>query len=288
MQRAAASGRAIEAAEFELRFTDGDRRHPLGNAFPLFDPSEVVKGAEGAFLDITERKRAEDQVRLLMREVNHRSKNMLTLVQAVARQTAASEPKTSSTASPSACRRLPQARTFAVKSAWRGVDLSELVQLSQLAHFKDAGDRKTALSFKARALRLPHRRRKPSRMALHELATNAGKYGALSNAGRVKIAWDLELTNGQEAAFVMSWREEDGPPVTPPSRRGFGSTVIVEMAEMGLDAEVVLDYAATGLRWQLKCPAAEVLEEILPPSRPSGGPDGDTHGYGALHTCGGG
>jgi two-component sensor histidine kinase len=93
-------------------------------------------------------------------------------------------------------------------------------------------------------------------LALHELATNASKYGALStDAGRVDIRWG---TDGD--TFAMGWTESEGPPVSAPGRRGFGSIIIKAMAERSLDGGVDLDYAPTGLTWRLTCPAANVLE----------------------------
>jgi two-component sensor histidine kinase len=93
-------------------------------------------------------------------------------------------------------------------------------------------------------------------LALHELATNAGKYGALStDAGRVDIGWG---TDGD--TFTMSWTEREGPPVSEPQRRGFGTVVMEMMAERSVDGTVDLDYAASGLTWRLTCPAANGLE----------------------------
>jgi two-component sensor histidine kinase len=93
-------------------------------------------------------------------------------------------------------------------------------------------------------------------LALHELATNAGKYGALlADAGGVDVDWRLE-----SGRFSMSWTERNGPRVSRPERCGFGSVVIASMAEKALDGEVELDYAPSGLVWRLTCPAANALE----------------------------
>ena len=93
---------------------------------------------------------------------------------------------------------------------------------------------------------------------MHELTTNAGKYGALANGdGRVDIVWHVSQEGGGEV-FVISWAEQNGPPVSPPSGRGFGSTVISRLAEASLEAKVDLDYASSGLIWRLECPAEQV------------------------------
>jgi two-component sensor histidine kinase len=92
--------------------------------------------------------------------------------------------------------------------------------------------------------------------ALHELATNAGKYGALStDAGRVDIVWRVD-----SAIFKMTWTERQGPPVTSPGRRGFGSTVVEAMAKRAVNGEVQLEFDPAGAVWHLSCPAANALE----------------------------
>jgi PAS domain S-box-containing protein len=218
--------------------------------------------------DISERKRHERQVNLLIDEVNHRSKNMLSIVQAVAAQTAAASPNDFIARFTERLEALAASQDLLVKSAWQGVDLAELVR-SQIAHFEDLiGQR---IELQGPPALISASAAQAIGMALHELATNSGKYGALSNTcGVVKIAWDLERIEGEEPAFVMSWREEGGPPVTPPCRRGFGSAIIADMAEVSLGAKVDLDYPAAGLRWHLKCPAVEVLEGSQPPSAANG------------------
>jgi two-component sensor histidine kinase len=93
-------------------------------------------------------------------------------------------------------------------------------------------------------------------LVLHELATNAGKYGALSTArGRVNVCWENESN-----AFTMSWVESDGPLVSAPERRGFGTMVMEAMAERSVDGVVDLDYAPSGVTWRLTCPTASALE----------------------------
>jgi two-component sensor histidine kinase len=94
-------------------------------------------------------------------------------------------------------------------------------------------------------------------MVMHELLTNAAKHGALSGEdGRIEIMWGV----GAGERFNASWVELDGPPVVAPRHRGFGTKVVTAMAEMSLDGEAKLDYAASGLTWHLSCPLANVLE----------------------------
>ena len=98
-------------------------------------------------------------------------------------------------------------------------------------------------------------------MAIHELSTNAGKYGALSGTqGQVAIAWAVHGIGAGDRQFTMSWTERGGPHVNLPSHKGFGTTVIDRMIRMTLGADVTLDYASQGFSWKLRCQADRVLE----------------------------
>jgi two-component sensor histidine kinase len=203
--------------------------------------------------DVTERKAHEEQVNLLMREVNHRAKNMLSVVQAIARQTAAREPEVFLDYFTERIRALAANLDLLVRNEWRGVDMEDLVR-AQLAYFADlVGSR---IVIHGPRLRLTAAAAQAIGLALHELATNAGKYGALAaDAGRVDVDWRLDGD-----IFAVSWTERGGPPVSPPQQRGFGSIVISSMAKLSVGGDVELDYAAQGVKWRLHCPAANVLE----------------------------
>jgi PAS domain S-box-containing protein len=219
-----------------------------------------LRRADGSILaigvmveEITERKRAEELQSLLMREINHRTKNMLSVVLSIARQTAASDTAEFIKHFSARIQALSANQDLLIKSDWRGVDLEDLVR-AQLAHFADLVG--TRILVAGPHVRLAAAAAQSIGMALHELATNAGKYGALSNdRGRADINWQL---NGDE--FTIGWIECDGPGVEAPKRHGFGSTVISTVAKASVDGEVELVYAATGLVWRLKCSADKVLE----------------------------
>ena len=208
--------------------------------------------------DMTERKRYEEHLGLLMREVNHRAKNMLGLVQVVAKQTVAASPGDFVNRFSDRLRSLAASQDLLVQEDWGGVALDMLVR-SQLAHFEQLiGNR---IHFVGPSLKLSATAAQTIGMALHELATNAGKHGALSDEnGRVTLYWDVTDAHEEGPRFTISWLEDGGPPVTAPARRGFGSTVIGQMCRMGLDATVDLDYAPTGLSWRLECPVESALE----------------------------
>jgi PAS domain S-box-containing protein len=203
--------------------------------------------------DITERKRAEEQLRLLMREMNHRAKNMLSVVDAIAHQTATRNPDDFIERFSERIQALSANQELLFRNEWKGVEIESLVR-AQLAHFADLIDSRIAVQ--GPVLRLNPTGAQAIGLALHELATNTGKYGALSNdAGRVDIRW---VTEGE--TFTMSWTERGGPPVSPPQRRGFGTVVMKDMAERNVNGTVDLEYAPSGVTWRLTCPAANALE----------------------------
>ena len=235
--------------------------HQNGKEFPVeASISRLHAGGEWLFMvilrDITERKRHEEHAQLLMREVNHRAKNMLAVVQSIARQTAATNPDEFMARFGERIQALSKSQDLLVQTEWKGVDMAALVQ-SQLAHFEDLIG--TRIELTGPPLSISASAAQTIGMALHELCTNAGKYGALSNRdGRLEVSWSLECAGKEEEAFAMSWREVGGPPVSIPARLGFGSTVIRRLAKENLDAQVDLDFAASGLSWRLRCLAKEV------------------------------
>jgi PAS domain S-box-containing protein len=204
--------------------------------------------------DISARKSAEEQVQFLMREARHRVKNLLGLVQAIAHQAADASSEAFVGRFTERIQALAASQDLLDRDQRRGADLEGLVR-AQVAFFADLIGSRIAVGSGPK-LRLNAAAAQAIGLTLHELATNAGKYGALStDAGRVDVSWQSERD-----VFTMSWTESDGPPVQPPKRRGFGSTVIDSMAMRATDGEVQLDYAPSGLVWRLRCPAANALE----------------------------
>lgn len=240
-------------------------RHWVAQWMPLKDDAGEVYGISVVAEEVTERKRREEQVNLLMREVNHRAKNMLGVVQSIARQTAATSPDDFVRRFSERIHALSANQDLLVHSNWTGVDLADLVK-AQLAPLQDLVG--TRIRVNGPKLRLTPAAAQAIGLALHELSTNACKHGALSNeAGHVTIEWDCD---GER--FRMSWQESDGPAVSEPTRRGFGVTVLTHMARMSLQGEVALDHAPGGLRWSLSCPVDRALEngEGMAPAFASG------------------
>jgi PAS domain S-box-containing protein len=213
--------------------------------------------------DVTDRKAYEERIELLMREARHRTKNILGLVQAVARQTAAREPEQFVESLSERIQALAANQDLLGRHEWQQIAVKDLVQV-QLEHFDDLIG--TRINFDGPNLHLNAAAAQSIGLALHELATNAGKYGALSTeAGRVDVSWQLD-----DDTYMMGWIERDGPLVQSPKRRGFGSTVIESMLQRALGGEVQLDYAPSGLQWRLTCPKANALE--LTDDSHNGGP----------------
>lgn len=204
-------------------------------------------------LDVTDRKAYEERIRLLMREARHRVKNVLTLVQAIIRHTRADNVEDFVDRFTARIRALATHQDLLVLNETSRIELRELVN-AQLEHFADLVGRRITIT--GPALHLNPAAAQSLGLALHELATNAAKHGALSvDRGRVDIAWQRDGDT-----FTMSWTERDGPQVAPPKQRGFGTTVVEAMVRHATSGEVRLDFAASGLQWRLRCPAAEVLE----------------------------
>jgi PAS domain S-box-containing protein len=235
-------------------------RHWLEQWMPLRNAAGEIVGVNVVVEDITERKKYEEQILLLMREVNHRAKNILGVVQAIARHTVTSNPADFVQRFSERLQALARSQDLLIKNEWQGADIAELAR-AQLAHFEDLVG--TRVMLQGPSLRLKPAATQTIGMALNELATNAGKYGALSDkTGRVEINWGVSELKPGRRRFFMSWIESGGPAVSTPSRKGFGSTVIEAMARMGLSADVRLDYESAGLRWGLECQAENALDEI--------------------------
>jgi PAS domain S-box-containing protein len=239
--------------EYRIYRRDGEIRWVQVRGLSYFEGSgperRIVRF--GTVRDITERKAREEQVYLLMREVNHRAKNMLSVVHSIAQQTASRDPEDFMERFSERIQALSANQDLLVRNEWGGVEITELIR-AQLSHFADLIGFSIALH--GPMLRLNPAAAQAIGLALHELATNAGKYGALStHGGRVDIGWEIAGDT-----LTMIWTEHDGP-ASPPERRGFGTLVMGEMAERSLNGKVDLEYAPSGVTWRLTCPAANAF-----------------------------
>jgi two-component sensor histidine kinase len=180
-------------------------------------------------------------------------------VQVIACQTAVREPEDFIERFTGRIQALAAHQDLLTRNEWQGVDAEDLVR-AELANFADLVGSRIAVH--GTSVRLNPASAQAIGLALHELATNAGKYGALSTeAGRVDVGWQSEGD-----VFTMNWTERDGPPARPPERKGFGSAVIDSMAGQTLGAEVQIDYGPLGLVWRVTCPTANVFERTAEPA----------------------
>jgi PAS domain S-box-containing protein len=253
-----ANGGAYEN-EFRVIRPDGQVRwiYVRAQATPSGDKAAR---AHGVSIDITERKEREAHIRFLLSEVSHRSKNLLAVVQAIASQTARATRSPDDFADDFSARlkSLASSLDLLVQQEWLGVSVRELVQ-SQLGHYAEPGDAR--VSFDGPDVMLSPLAAQYLGMALHELSTNAVKYGSLSSpAGKVAIAWHV-AREPDGRRFRMSWREDGGPAVAAPTKTGFGSLVIERMAAEALHGEVTLEYPRQGARWSLDADATATLKD---------------------------
>lgn len=248
---------AVASAQAFCRFAEGalsERMEASSARHEQEEARERLTEVESMARSLAE---SEARVRLLMREANHRAKNMLSLVQAIARQTAARDRDEFIDRFTERLQALAATQDLLVRHKWQGIDMGDLVA-AHIAHFADLVGQRIAVG--GPKLHLNAAASQALGLAIHELATNASKYGALSTrAGHVDINWRLD---GE--TLTMNWVERDGPPVRQPERQGFGAIVTGAMVKQTLGSEVQLDYAPSGLTWHLTCPAASALELETP------------------------
>lgn len=249
-----ATGEPFRAASTTERRRDIDAVESYDWKIERVTLPDGTHGVVCYFYDLSEIKRYEHQIHLLMGEVNHRSKNLLAVVQSIARQTARdSQPEAFARQFMQRLQGLSASQDLLIEGGWTAVGLADLVH-SQLRHLGDLQDARVVIDGAPVLIR-------PSAaqgigMALHELATNAIKYGALSgDSGHVVIGWAKDGSGG----FRIAWREQGGPAVRAPQRRGFGRTVIERMAAHAVGGAVDLRYDPDGLRWTLTAPEANIL-----------------------------
>ena len=251
-REALASGQA-KRAEVAREEGSGLRWNDL-HIEPLRNEAGDIVGLTCASVDVTERKESEAHLRLLMRELTHRSKNLLAVIQAMARQTARHAGSTDAFLNQFAARLqgLAASHDLLVRESWHGASLRELIQ-SQLAAYFAGGEGPIVLDGDPVALK-PEAAQNLG-LALHELAVNAAKFGALSvPQGRVAISWALRGNT-----LELDWREQFGPKVKARRKKGFGSMVIERNLASALDAKVELTFDHSGLRCQITIPASQIL-----------------------------
>jgi PAS domain S-box-containing protein len=246
---------AVEEEYRAVGLEDGRERWLviIGQAF--FD-QDVATRFTGVVMDITERKQAEQHLNLLVNELNHRVKNTLAMVQAIASQTMRNASGLDEAREAFSARLMSLARAHDVltQENWESAALRTVVVRALESHVDEAQSR---LRIEGPAVRLPPKTALTLSMALHELATNAIKHGAWSReTGEVEVSWRIEEAPGGRR-LRLRWRERGGPPVAAPSHRGFGTQLIERGLAAELGGEVRLTYDAAGAVCTVDAPLPE-------------------------------
>lgn len=240
--------------------SNNEARHFRVRVEPVRELGGDMVGLLGVSTEVTAFRQEQQRNAFLVRELAHRSKNLLSVVQAIANETLRTGKSTDDFMERFGLRvsALAQLQDLVVSGLRGGIELGALVK-SQLAPFAEVGSGR--LSVEGPSVRLKPEAANAIGMALHELATNATKYGALSvPAGWISIAWRFEADDTGARRFHLGWREGGGPLVTPPERRGFGRTVVVDITAATLDGRVTLDFPPEGALWQVDAPAGIVSD----------------------------
>lgn len=244
-------GERIAHFETERVRKNGQRIHISLTVSPVKDASGRIVGASKIARDITERKRADEQRVLLINELNHRVKNTLATVQSLVMQTLRTTEK-SVDARPLIDARLTalaRAHDLLTAENWEGAYLREVVERALKAF--TAGAR---VEVGGPVVRLTPKQALALSIALHELATNAAKYGALStDAGHVKLTWDVR-PEGAGEMLHLAWCEAGGPKVSPPARAGFGSRLIERNLAFELNGAARIEYRPEGVEAYISTP----------------------------------
>lgn len=256
------AGRVESDFEICFRRKDGSKFWAAVLISPVHDKTGDIVQHFASFVDVTKHLEEEEHLRFLLAELNHRTQNTLATVQAIAVQTLrGAADKEVVEAFEGRILALSKAHSLLGSKHWQAVGLHEIIDRilqpfglndRRITHFSITGD----------DVRLQPKAALTLAMVFHELATNATKYGALSNdaAGKIDIAWQVERTP-QGDRMRLRWQESGGPAVKPPGRKGFGSRLIEGGLARDLDAEVYLDYDPSGL----------VCQIIMPVPRPAVG-----------------
>lgn len=241
---------AIEAGqqyqvEFRLRRADGAWRWHLARAVPIRDTSGTITRWIGSNTDIDDRKASEAQQQLLARELEHRMKNTMAMVGAIANQTfrTAATKEDARTIFDARLRALNQAHDVLIASSWVSAPMAIVVEGALRPYMTS----EACIATSGPAVDLTAKQALALSLALHELATNATKYGALSMpGGTIRVAWAC-IAYGDAPTLRFSWTESGGPIVSPPLRRGFGSRLIESALSSDFGSSVKVDYLPEGV-----------------------------------------
>lgn len=253
--QAAFAGRADSEPEICYRRRDGTSFWASLFISPVCDETGAVVQHFVSFIDQTSHREKLAHCEMLIDELNHRVKNTLSTVQAIIRQAlrASDDPNVIRESIESRIFALSRSHDLLTRYKWEGAGLHDLIDAA-LEPFGVANGRAERFEVEGTNIRLTPKMTLALGIAFHELATNAVKYGALSNdVGAIQIAWHTETEPGGER-LILTWREKNGPVVVPPTHKGFGSQVIERGLAHELKGKVRLDYLSEGLACMIELP----------------------------------
>jgi PAS domain S-box-containing protein len=263
LARSITTGEVVINEEVDIERSDGSRATVMLNSAPIVDEQGRIVAGVVVFSDITDRAVAERHQRLLINELNHRVKNTLATVQSLAAQSfrdigEGSRPKLKTFEDRLFA--LSRVHDVLTRERWDGAELREIIAEVLEPYLRQSGKR---FEISGPRLRLTPSMALALAMAVHELATNATKYGSLSTpSGRVLINW--KVAEDGPPLLTLTWKEQGGPPVTPPTRKGFGTRLMERMLASELSGEVLLSYDPSGVLCEITAPLQN--EELSPES----------------------
>jgi two-component sensor histidine kinase/DNA-binding response OmpR family regulator len=237
--------------EFRVVRPSGELCWCIGTAARSYTNDKTIR-VSGVTIDITERKEAEERQAILAREVDHRARNALAVVQSIVRLTHANSTENYKAAVEGRLGALARAHGLLSEFRWQGADLKRLIE-DELAPYRTA-DADKIIAVGPDVILQPASAQTLA-LAIHELATNAAKYGALSSsAGQIRLRWDLN-----HSGLRLEWTESGGPRVAPPIARGYGTRVVTASVEGQLDGRAVFEWRSEGLRCTMSIPPGEKM-----------------------------
>lgn len=244
----AARGEVVRDFEERLLFSDGAEITLFGGATPLYSGSGAVRGSVAVFLDITARKAAEEREKLLSREVDHRAKNIMAILQAILRLTKADTVEAFRAAVVARISSLARTHSLLADNRWDGAELGTLIAEEVEPYLDGARSGESRrVSIKGPRVNLLPATAQSVALIVHELVTNAVKYGALSSpAGHLELNWSI-LLQDTGRMLRLDWRETGGLAVVPPSRHGFGLSLISSAIETQLGGHLSQEWREEGL-----------------------------------------
>jgi PAS domain S-box-containing protein len=259
-------GERIKQYDTLRRCKDGRLIHVSLTISPIRNHEGKIVGVSKIARDITDRVLAAETQALLLRELNHRSKNLLAVADAIVRQTAKNtSPKEFVDRISRRLHALSVNQDLMIEHDWRGADIAQIIQWQLASVIDDYAER---VKLEGSPCVVMPRVAQALGLAMYELAINAVKYGALSTrTGRIHIKWTVSESNGARE-FKLTWQELGGPPTVPPKKKGFGSAIIESMIARSVLGSATMTYAPTGLIWELVAPESGLrqLSETATPA----------------------